>query len=152
MNNIFLPFRRVSLRGVAGLATFPSLVSFHRNFGLSLGRLPSIFISITARMCYVSSLLLTLTTRSTCFFLQLSQPAQDIFILLVSVLVESLLLALSLTAWSWFLEIICSVALALRVDIVSPAATRRLQQTCICRVCASLRLSLCPEGESRGRK
>ena len=41
---------------------------------------------------------------------------------------NSLILVLSLTYWSWLQDIICSVALALRVDIVSPAATLRLQQ------------------------
>ena len=45
---------------------------------------------------------------------------------------------------SWLLDIICSVALALRVDIVSLAATRRLQQTFFCCVCPSVRLSVCP--------
>ena len=52
--------------------------------------------------------------------------------------------ALSLTNWSCLPDIICSVALALRVDIVTPAATRRLQQTFICCVCPSVRLSVCP--------
>ena len=51
------------------------------------------------------------------------------------------MLALSRTDWSWFMDIICSVALALRVDIVSPAATRRLQQTFICGVCPYVPLS-----------
>ena len=51
---------------------------------------------------------------------------------------ELFLLALSLTDWSWLLDIICSVALPLMVDIVSPAVTWRLQQTYLrC-------LSLCP--------
>ena len=38
---------------------------------------------------------------------------------------RTIILALSLTDWSWLQDIICSVALALRVDIVSPAATQR---------------------------
>ena len=42
----------------------------------------------------------------------------------------------------------CSVILALRVDIVCPAATLRLQLTFICCVCP---FSLCPEGESGQR-
>ena len=53
----------------------------------------------------------------------------------------ALILALSLTDWSWLLDIICSVALALRVDIVSPEATRRPYQTFICCVCPSVPLS-----------
>ena len=62
---------------------------------------------------------------------------------------EFIILALSLTDWSWLLYINGSVALTLRVDIVSPAATRRLHQTCIAgsvrlSVCPSVRLSVCP--------
>ena len=75
------PFAAVCLCGVAGLAqTFPSLTVsgpflpdaprfhvppdrilpwFHLNFGLPLGRFPSIFISTTALIFSVSSLLLT---------------------------------------------------------------------------------------------
>ena len=40
------------------------IVSFHRNFGLPLGRFPSIFISATARMFSVSPLLLTSPNHS----------------------------------------------------------------------------------------
>ena len=47
------------------------------------------------------------------------------------------LLVLQTGAGCWTLF---AVAMALRVDIVSPAATRRLQQTFICCVCASVRL------------
>ena len=57
---------------------------------------------------------------------------------------RTFILALSLTDWSCLLGIICSVALALRVDIVSP-------ETFICCVCPSVPLSLCLEGESGGR-
>ena len=39
-------------------------VSYHHNFGLPLGRFPSIFISATARMFSVSYLLLTCTNHS----------------------------------------------------------------------------------------
>ena len=43
------------------------------------------------------------------------------------------MLSLSLTDWSWLLHIICSVALALRVDIVSedPAPTADLYLLCL---------------------
>ena len=80
--SLFSPFAAVSLCGVAGLAeTFPSFpvsgpflpdvpgfqvltVSFYLHFGLPLGRFPSIFISTTARMFSVSSLLLTCPNNS----------------------------------------------------------------------------------------
>ena len=39
-------------------------VSFHHSFGLPLGRFPSIFISATARICSVSSLLLMCPNHS----------------------------------------------------------------------------------------
>ena len=72
---MFSPFDAVSLCGVVGRfpvsgpyssRVFPAFstgslltLSFHRNFGLPLRRFPSIFISTTARMFSVSSLLLT---------------------------------------------------------------------------------------------
>ena len=83
LSSDFSHFVAVSLWGVAGLAeTFPSFpvsgpflpdapgfqahltVSFHRNFGLPLGRFPSTFISTTALMFSVSSLLLTYPNHS----------------------------------------------------------------------------------------
>ena len=86
----FSTFPAVSLCGVEGLAeTFPwfpavsvahfslmfqafwSLLtlSFHSNFGLPLGRFPSIFISATARMFSVSTLLLTCANYSSLLLL-----------------------------------------------------------------------------------
>ena len=62
---------------------------------------------------------------------------------------NSLILALSRTYWSWLHDIICSVALALRVDIVSPAATMRLQMNlyflclCLCPLCSWLLEIIC---------
>ena len=78
----FSPFAAVSLLGVAGLAqTFPSFylifqafssfltVSYHRNFSLPVGRFPSIFISATAQMFSVSSVLLMCPNHSSLFCL-----------------------------------------------------------------------------------
>ena len=84
----FLPYDAVSLCGVAGLQrlfhlsrsvahsslmlhAFMSLltVSFHLNFGRPLGRFPSIFISTTALLFSVSSLLLTWPNHSSILFL-----------------------------------------------------------------------------------
>ena len=42
------------------------------------------------------------------------------------IITNTIILALSLTDWSWLQDIICSVALALRFAIVRPAASRRL--------------------------
>ena len=76
----FSPFAAISLCGVTGsfhhslsvahsslmVQAFRSLliVSVHLNVGLPLGRLPSIFISTTARMFSVSSLLMTCPNHS----------------------------------------------------------------------------------------
>ena len=84
----FSPFAAVSLCGVAGRAetfhlarsvahsslmlhAFMSLltVSFYLNFGLPLGRFPSIFVSTTALMFSVSSLLLTCPNHSSLLLL-----------------------------------------------------------------------------------
>ena len=42
------------------------------------------------------------------------------------IITNTIILALSLTDWSWLQDIICSVALALRFAIVRPAASRHL--------------------------
>ena len=55
---------------------------------------------------------------------------------------NTIILALSLTDWSWLQDLICSVALALRFAIVRPAASRRLTSDLYWCVCASVPLAV----------